>query len=244
MDRESISLDERIIFALDVPGAESARDLVKRLEGEIRFFKMGLQLFLAAGFPLVEWIVGRGHRVMLDLKFYDIPRTVELACEQLNNKNITFATVHGHRSILEAAVKGAADYSVLAVTVLTSLGKDELREMDSPIGIQKLVERRAKFARDAGCQGVVCSALEARAVRRVVGNDMFIVTPGIRPSGLMGTGDDQKRIQTPYMAIKDGADFLVMGRPISMSRRPEETVRSVKKEIARALSEKMPKTNR
>ncbi len=238
MDRQSISLDERIIFALDVPGPESAKDLVKRLEDEIRFFKVGLQLFLAAGFPLVEWIEGRGHRVMLDLKFYDIPRTVELACEQLNGKNITFATVHGHKSILEAAVKGARDYSVLAVTVLTSLGKDELREMDSPLSIEELVGKRAEFARAAGCQGVVCSALEAKAVRRVIGNDMFMVTPGIRPSGLTGANDDQKRIQTPYMAIKDGADFLVMGRPISMSKRPEETVNCVKKEIARALSEK------
>ena len=241
MDRQSISLDERIIFALDVPGQESAKDLVKRLEGEIRFFKVGLQLFLAAGFPLVEWIEERGHRVMLDLKFYDIPRTVELACEQLNGKNITFATVHGHRSILEAAVKGARDYSVLAVTVLTSLGKDELREMDSPLSMEELVSKRAEFARAAGCQGVVCSALEARAVRRVIGDDMFIVTPGIRPSGLFGADDDQKRIQTPYKAIKDGADFLVMGRPISMSKRPEETVNSVKKEIARALSEKKAK---
>ncbi len=238
MDRKSICLDERIIFALDVPGPESAKDLVKRLEGEIRFFKVGLQLFLAAGFPLVEWIEGRGHRVMLDLKFYDIPRTVELACEQLNGKKITFATVHGHKSILEAAVKGARDYSVLAVTVLTSLGRDELREMDSPLSIEELVAKRAKFARDTGCQGVVCSALEAEAVRRVIGDDMFMVTPGIRPSGLTGEDDDQKRIQTPYKAIKDGADFLVMGRPISMSKRPEETVRSVKKEIARALSEK------
>ncbi len=241
MDRQSISLDERIIFALDVPGQESAKDLVKRLEGEIRFFKVGLQLFLAAGFPLVEWIEGRGHRVMLDLKFYDIPRTVELACEQLNGKNITFATVHGHRSILEAAVKGARDYSVLAVTVLTSLGKDELREMDSPLSMEELVSKRAEYARAAGCQGVVCSALEARAVRRVIGDDMFMVTPGIRPSGLFGADDDQKRIQTPYKAIKDGADFLVMGRPISMSKRPEETVNSVKKEIARALSEKKAK---
>ncbi len=241
MDRQSISLDERIIFALDVPGQESAKDLVKRLEGEIRFFKVGLQLFLAAGFPLVEWIEGRGHRVMLDLKFYDIPRTVELACEQLNGKNITFATVHGHRSILEAAVKGARDYSVLAVTVLTSLGKDELREMDSPLSMEELVSKRAEFAKAAGCQGVVCSALEARAVRRVIGDDMFIVTPGIRPSGLFGADDDQKRIQTPYKAIKDGADFLVMGRPISMSKRPEETVNSVRKEVARALSEKKAK---
>ncbi len=241
MDRQSISLDERIIFALDVPGQESAKDLVKRLEGEIRFFKVGLQLFLAAGFPLVEWIEERGHRVMLDLKFYDIPRTVELACEQLNGKNITFATVHGHRSILEAAVKGARDYSVLAVTVLTSLGKDELREMDSPLSMEELVSKRAEFARAAGCQGVVCSALEARAVRRVIGDDMFIVTPGIRPSGLFGADDDQKRIQTPYKAIKDGADFLVMGRPISMSKRPEETVNSVRKEVARALSEKKAK---
>ncbi len=241
MDRQSISLDERIIFALDVPGAGSARDLVKRVEGDIRFFKVGLQLFLAAGFPLVEWIEGRGHRVMLDLKFYDIPRTVELACEQLNGRHITFATVHGHKSILEAAVKGARDYSVLAVTVLTSLGRDELREMDSPLSIEELVAKRAKFARDAGCQGVVCSALEAEAVRRVIGDDMFIVTPGIRPSGLTGEDDDQKRIQTPYKAIKDGADFLVMGRPISMSKRPEETVNSVKKEIARALSEKKAK---
>ncbi len=236
MKRNKIGMDERIIVALDVENGERARRLVRELEGETRFFKVGLQLFLAEGFPMVDWIAGRGHRIMLDLKFYDIPKTVELACRQLNRRNITFATVHGNNNILDAAVLGAKDYSVLAVTVLTSLGNEELKEVRSPLSMGRLVEMRAAQAKKAGCRGVVCSPLEARAVRKLVGNRMFIVTPGIRPSGLLaGLSDDQKRTETPYAAIKAGADFLVIGRPITTSKNPAESARKIKEEIQKAL---------
>jgi len=245
MDRNNIDLDHRIILALDVHDGKLAKTLVDQLKKEIHFFKVGLQLFLAEGFPIVKWITGRGCKVMLDLKFYDIPKTVELACKQLNNKNITFATVHGHKDILEASVTGARDYSILAVTVLTSLGNEELKEMDSPMNVEDLVERRALWAKKAGCQGVVCSPVEAARVRKAVGQKMFIVTPGIRPATHADPMDDQKRIQTPAKAIEAGADFLVIGRPITQSSDPLKTVLTIKSEIKDALkkSERRPSTS-
>ncbi len=235
MDRNNINLDYRIILALDVADEKSAKTLVGQLKEEIRFFKVGLQLFLAEGFPIVRWITGQGCKVMLDLKFYDIPKTVELACKQLNGKNITFATVHGHKSILEASVSGAKDYFVLAVTVLTSLGNEELREMASPMDVEDLVEKRALWAKKAGCRGIVCSPMEAARVRKAVGHEMFIVTPGIRPLNHADPMDDQKRIRTPAKAIEAGADFLVIGRPITQSPDPLNAVRTIKSEIRDAL---------
>lgn len=240
MNRNTIKLDERIILALDVADEESAKRLVQKVQGELTFFKVGLQLFLAAGFPIVEWILHKGYKVMLDLKLYDIPKTVELACKQLNDKGITFTTVHGHKSILEAATSGAKDYLVLAVTVLTSLGGEELQEMDSPLSVRELVEKRALWAKEAGCNGIVCSPLEAKMVRKSIGDDMFIVTPGIRPSSHNDPKDDQKRVQTPFEAIKAGADFLVIGRPITKSPDPLETVRAIKAEIKEALESSRP----
>ncbi len=235
MDRKTIDLDHRIILALDVPDGKSARKLVGLLQKEIRFFKIGLQLFLAEGFPMVEWIARQGCKVMLDLKFYDIPKTVELACRQLNNRNITFATAHGHKSIIKAAAAGAKDYFILAVTVLTSLGNEELKEMDSQITIEDLVERRAISAKEAGCNGIVCSPVEAARIRKAVGEKLFIVTPGIRPEHHSDPMDDQKRIQTPAKAIEAGADFLVIGRPITQSPDPLDKVKAIKSEIKAVL---------
>ena len=236
MQAKNIPVEERIIFALDVPDAEEAMNLVKQLESEIRFFKVGLQLFLAGGFSIVEWITRRGHKVMLDLKFYDIPKTVELAVRQLNGRGITFATVHGNSSIMKAASTAAEDTAVLAVTVLTSLGEEEIQELGATVSIQELVLKRAVAAEKSGCRGIVCSPREVAGVRDKVGNDLVIVTPGIRlESGSTVKDDDQIRFATPFSAITSGSDYLVIGRPVRDAERPAQAARTIKEEISRAL---------
>ena len=238
MQAKNIPLEERIIFALDVADSVQAKALVRRLESEVRFFKVGLQLFLSGGFDIVDWIMGEGHRVMLDLKFYDIPKTVELAVDQLNGRGITFATVHGNRAIMEAAAGTAKDVGILAVTVLTSLGQNEIQELGAEISIEELVMKRAEAARAAGCAGIVCSPREASAVRKKAGPEMVIVTPGIRPSETRDSApDDQVRIATPYSAITGGSDYLVIGRPLRDSPDPVTTAQAIKEEIARGLEE-------
>ncbi len=236
MQVKNIPLNERIIFALDVSTLEQAKELVRILESETAFFKVGLQLFLAAGFEIVEWLTIRGLKVMLDLKFYDIPKTVELAVDQLGGRDITFATVHGNRAIMEAAARASADVGILAVTVLTSLGQDDMEEMGTSIPIEELVIRRAVAARDAGCVGVVCSPQEVAMVRSKTGDELVLVTPGVRPENVSGPGrDDQARFATPYDAIINGSDHLVIGRPIKEAKHPLEALKAIKDEVSRAL---------
>ena len=236
MQVKNIPLEERLIFALDVAEMDQAKELVRMLEPETRFFKVGLQLFLAGGFPMVQWIVDRGLKVMLDLKFYDIPQTVELAVRQLQGRGISFATVHGNRSIMQAAARGADGLGILAVTVLTSLGQEEMEEFGARRSIEELVISRAVAARDAGCIGIVCSPKEAAGVRRKAGSELIIVTPGIRPeTGSSPDNDDQARSASPFFAVLNGSDYLVVGRPVRDSDNPAGAARAIKKEIARAL---------
>ena len=185
MQPKSIPLNERIIFALDVDSAEQAKEQVQRLESHIRFFKVGLQLFLAGWFPVVQWIAGRGHKVMLDLKFYDIPQTVKLAVERLRDKDVTFATVHGNQPIVKAAVQAAADVKILAVTVLTSFGGEDVEKFFglSRKKVEDIVLERARQAIDSGAAGIVASGMEAPRLRSELGADYLIITPGIRPAG-------------------------------------------------------------
>ncbi len=238
MQAKKIPVEERIIFALDVPGPDEARELVTMLEPEVNFFKVGLQLFLAGGFRIVDWIIGRGHRVMLDLKFYDIPKTVELAVRQLDGHGITFATVHGNRAIMEAAASAVNGLGILAVTVLTSMGEEELKELGAVVSIEELVLKRAVSAGRAGCAGVVCSPREVRAVREKTGDSLIVVTPGIRPSSKgYAMPDDQVRTATPYSAILNGSDYLVIGRPIREADDPLAAVSAMRHEIGLALEE-------
>ena len=176
--KEPVPLRDRIIVALDVPASAEARAWVERLGDQVGFFKVGLELFLGAGFGIVDWIIGRGHRVMLDLKFFDVPQTVRRAVAQLNGRGISFATVHGNRPIVEAAVEARGDLKLLAVTVLTSFGQDEAKEMGSEKPVEDLVLSRAAQAVELGCDGIVCSPLEAAMLRRRLGDDFWIVTPG------------------------------------------------------------------
>lgn len=234
-ETKDIPLDERIILALDVPSAGEARRLVEALSPGLRFFKVGLQLFLAAGFPLVEELAAAGLRVMLDLKFFDVPSTVAEAVRQVSGRGVAYTTVHGDDAIMEAAAGAARDVGVLAVTVLTSLDDADLKAMGYGLSAAELVAFRAKRAKETGCRGVVCSGREAAEVRKAVGPDMVIVTPGIRAGAV---GDDQKRTLTPADAILAGADHLVVGRPLREARNPLAAAEMMQREIASAL-EKM-----
>ena len=238
MTVKDIPLRERLIFALDVDNAGDALDFVKLLGGTIGHFKVGLQLFLAEGFPLVERILGLGHKLMLDLKFLDIPQTTGLAMREAAKRGVHMATIHAHvTSVAHAAVAEAAGTLVLGVTVMTSYGETELAELGYPGTIEDLVQARAGIALAAGCGGIVASAREAAMLRRAYGDDFVIVTPGIRPGDHLGhlAGDDQHRVMTPGRAIAAGSDYLVVGRPISRSEKPVEVAERMLEEIRETL---------
>ncbi|MBL4903661.1 MAG: orotidine-5'-phosphate decarboxylase [Desulfocapsa sp.] len=236
---KNIPLNERIIFALDVSSHDEAMKLVKKLDGDIKFFKVGLQLFLAGWFPTIEAIIARGNKVMVDLKFFDIPETVRLAVDQLKNRGITFVTVHGNDPILKAATQDKNGLKILAITVLTSFGENDMKEMGMSGSVRDLVLLRSKKALEIGCDGVVSSALEAEEIRKESGSDFLIVTPGIRPGvNVEDDGDDQKRIATAREAIINGADHVVIGRPIRNSDDPISLIRGLQREIKEGLAER------
>jgi len=234
---KDIPLNERIILALDVGNADQAKELVRKTESHINFYKIGLQLFMASWFEIVDWLSARGHKVMVDLKFFDIPETVKLAVTQLNNRGVTFATIHGNDPIIRAAVEAKGDLTLLAVTVLTSFGHEDMQAMGMTQSIEDLVYFRAKRALELGCDGVVSSGLEAKRLRDKLGSKLLIVTPGIRPgANIEESKDDQQRIITAKGAITDGADYLVVGRPISKAADPIEVISSLQEEIKQGLS--------
>ncbi len=233
---KQIPLDERIIFALDFADPGEARQWVERLDSKIKFFKVGLQLFLAGWWPVIDHIAGRGNKVMVDLKFFDIPETVRSAVEQVRHRGATFATVHGNGPIIEAAVAAKGDLGILAVTVLTSFDESDMREMGLQGTVEDLVLVRAKKALALGCDGLVSSPLEATALRRDFGARFFVVTPGVRPGLNRDVAeDDQKRIATARQAIINGADHVVVGRPIRTAPDPLGTVTIIQEEIAQGL---------
>ena len=234
---KNIPLGERIIFALDVAEPDTAITLVEQLDSQIRFFKVGLQLFLAGGWPVVERIANRGNKVMLDLKLHDIPATVRLAVGQMADRGVTLTTVHGYAPVVEAALAADSGVKILAVTVLTTMGEDELAELHFSGTVEDLVLARAKKVLSCGCQGLVCSAREARRLRRECGNDFLMVTPGIRPPD--ADANDQQRIATPGQAILDGADYLVIGRPIRDAADPQAAVAAILQEIDQTLADKV-----
>jgi len=234
---KDIPLNERIIFALDVDNARDALRFVDLLGGTIGYYKVGLQLFLAEGFALVERILERGHKLMLDLKFLDIPYTTAMAMREAAKRGVHMATVHAHvGSVIGAAVAEARETKVLGVTVLTSYDAAELTELGYPGSIQDLVQTRAHIALTAGCAGIVASAQEAAHLRRIYGDDFLIVTPGIRPAA-HAIQDDQRRVMTPADALASGADHLVVGRPISRATDPVGTTQRMLQEIAATLEE-------
>ncbi len=237
MTIKQIELQDRIIVALDVSSPELAKEMVRRCESHTRYFKVGLQLFMASYFEVVDWILDRGHKVMLDLKFFDIPETVKLAVEQVNSRGVSLATIHGNDAIISAAMEARGDLQLLAVTVLTSFGEEDLRAMGMTQSVEDLVLFRARRALELGCDGVVSSGLEAERLRRDLGDKLLIVTPGIRPGANVRDGsDDQKRIITAGRAIATGADHVVVGRPITKAEDPVRVIEEMQEDIRKRIS--------
>lgn len=224
---------ERLIVALDVPTADEAMALVETLGDSVHFYKIGLELAMSGQyFQLLDWLLERGKRVFADLKFYDIPATVAAAVRQISRTGASFLTVHGERAVAEAAAAEKGDrLKILAVTVLTSVEQADLDSVGIDVGLETLARRRAKQAIAAGCDGVIASGLEARALREDLGAGSLIVTPGIRPPS-SGRGDDQRRIVTPAEAFANGADYVVVGRPIRAAADPYEAASRIQTDIA------------
>jgi orotidine-5'-phosphate decarboxylase len=217
---KTIPPEERLIFALDVPDIEEAKRLVERLQEAVVFYKVGLELFATGrAFDLIAWLVDQGKKVFADLKLFDVPETVRSAIRQLRRHPITFTTVHGNDGILEAACREKGDLQILAVTVLTSLDQGDLADLGFQVDVHRLVLSRARRALEIGCDGVVSSGLEARALKEQLGEGLLIVTPGIRPVENR-PADDQKRVVSVEEAIRNGADYIVVGRPIRKAPDP------------------------
>ena len=228
-----MALEDRIIAALDVPDLASAERAINTLKEHISFFKIGYQLAPIGGFQLAQNLSEQGKRVFLDLKYHDIGNTVEKGVASIRKIGADFLTVHAEPDVLAGAMQGRADdprLKILAVTVLTSLNTDSLSKIGISIPIQDLVLKRAEMAAEAGADGVVASAQEARAIRARFGDDLTIVTPGIRPPG--GNANDQKRVVTPNAALEAGADFLVIGRPIIAADDPAQAVTNILRNMA------------
>ena len=230
-----IDAKDRLIFALDVPSVAEADRLLERLGGQIRFVKVGLELFTVAGPDMVNRLVARGHRVFLDLKFLDIEETVRRATARVADMGVAFLTVHANRKALIAAVQGRGDSQLrlLAVTVLTNFDSQDLRDMGIQRSVEDLVTARAALASEVGCDGVVASGEEPEAIRAKVGPDLLIVTPGVRPLG-KGT-DDHARVTTPSQTITAGADYLVVGRPIRDAADPAAAASAILAEMQAAF---------
>lgn len=220
-----------LIVALDFDSATQARALVERLGELAGFYKVGLELYAAAGMGFVRELIARGKQIFLDLKFYDIGETVKRAVAQVAQSGAAFTTVHGSRSVMRAAVEGraGAPLKLLAVTVLTSFDQDDLADLGYPCSVEELVALRVRNAMEAGLDGVVCSPLEVASVRRIAGPRAILVTPGVRSAG--AAPGDQKRVATPAEALRSGADYVVVGRQITRAPDPSAAARQILAEI-------------
>ena len=235
MNPKPIPVRERLIFALDVPDAEAARRTVNLLGDAVQFYKLGLELFMSGEyFALLDWLVARDKKVFVDLKFFDVPATVSAAVRQLQNRGVTFTTVHGNQSIMQAAGEAKGDVKVLAVTVLTSLDRGDLDDLGFDCQIEQLVLSRARRALEAGCDGVISSGLEVKMLRQFIDQRLLVVTPGIRPVENRPT-DDQKRVVSVQQAFEYGADYIVVGRPIRDAVDPRAAAEMVQGQIVSVL---------
>src|SRR5438874_6940397 len=234
MQRSVIAPCDRLIVALDLPALDAAEAMVARLGDSVTFYKIGYQLAYAGGLPLVRQLANAGKKVFVDLKLHDIGNTVARGVESVAKLGATFLTVHAYPQTMQAAVEAASGSGlrILAVTVLTSYDDGDLHAAGYRFGVSDLVEARAQQAQGLGVDGLVCSPQEASALRKIVGHQMNLVTPGIRPAGV-ATGD-QKRIMTPARAIAAGADYLVVGRPITEAADPRAAADAIQAEIKQA----------
>lgn len=233
---KDIATHDRLIFALDVPGAGAAKELVLALGDAVSFYKLGLELMTSGDyFEVMDWLQARGKKVFADLKLFDVPATVAGAVAGLRHRGAQFLTVHGNQSIMEAAAAEKGDMRILGVTVLTSLDRGDLDDLGFDCNIDELVLSRARRSLEAGCDGVISSGLEAPALRKNVSHELLVVTPGIRPVENR-PADDQKRVVDVAQAFRNGADYIVMGRPIRDAKDPRAAAEAIQQTISSTLS--------
>ena len=235
MPLSALAPKDRLIVALDLPGIEPAEAMIKRLGDSVTFYKIGYQLAYAGGLSLVRSLRAAGKKVFIDVKLHDIGNTVARGVESLSSLGATFLTVHAYPQTMQAAVEARGDSGpkILAVTVLTSYNEADVEAAGYRHTVADLVATRARQAKALGVDGIVCSPEEVAALRAIVGSEMSLVTPGIRPAG--SSSGDQKRIMTPARAIAAGADYLVVGRPVTEAADPKAAAESIQAEIAQAL---------
>ena len=235
MQPSVIAPRDRLIVPLDLPDVAAAEAMIARLGDSVTFYKIGYQLAYAGGLPLVGKLTEAGKKVFTDLKLHDIGNTVARGVESVAKLGATFLTVHAYPQTMKAAVEGRAGsgLKLLAVTVLTSYDDGDLHAAGYRLGVSDLVEARAQQAQVLGVDGIVCSPEEAASLRKIVGHQMVLVTPGIRPAG--SASGDQKRIMTPARAIAAGSDYLVVGRPILEAGDPKAAAEAIQAEIEQAL---------
>ena len=232
LPRTPIAPKERLIFALDVESVDEAKSLVTHLGDSVVFYKAGLELCMSGGyFELLQWLRDRGNKIFADLKFFDVPNTVASAVKQLRKHHPDFVTVHGNDEILRAACREKGRMKILAVTVLTSLDRGDLNSLGFQVDPQALVYSRAARALEIGCDGVISSGLEAEQLRARFGDKLLIVVPGIRPVENRET-DDQKRTVDVEDAFRNGADYIVVGRPIRNAPHPRAAAEQIQGRIA------------
>jgi orotidine-5'-phosphate decarboxylase len=230
--RPDIARIDPLIIALDFDSARDADALVAALGDSAGFYKVGMELYAAAGMDYVRSLAGRGKRIFLDMKYYDIGETVKRAVRVAAKSGATFLTVHAVGQVMRAAIEGRGDSNLklLAVTVLTSLDDADLYEMGHYCTVSELVARRVEQARELGMEGIVASPLEARAIRKLAGPDAILVTPGVRSRG--AAQGDQKRVATPAEAFRDGADYLVIGRQVTRAADPLAALSDLRRELS------------
>jgi len=227
---------ERLIMALDVSSISEAQALVEELGDAVIFYKVGMELFMAGDyFGFIEWLQARHKKVFVDLKFFDIPETVARAIKALSSKGVDLATIHGNDAMMQAAAQTKGDLKVLAVTALTSLDRGDLDDLGFHCDVKDLVVSRAKRALQIVCDGIVSSGLEVAMIREQLGQRLLVITPGIRPVDNR-VEDDQKRAVSVEQAIRNGADYIVVGRPIRDAENRKAMAEKIQAQIAAQFS--------
>ena len=235
-ETKSILNKERLIMALDVPDIPEAIAMVDQLGDSVLFYKIGLELFMSGDyFGLIRWLQDHNKKIFVDLKFFDVPATVGRAVRALSDKGVEFATIHGNDSIMAEAAKQKGALKILAVTALTSLDRGDLDDLGFACDVEQLVLSRARRALELGCDGVVSSGLEVPMLRSELDHKLMVITPGIRPVENRPS-DDQKRVVSVDQAFKNGADYIVIGRPIRDAEDPKQTADIIQEQIATAIA--------
>lgn len=230
--KKNIANKDRLIFALDVDDCKKAKNLVEELGDSVSFYKLGLELMMTDEyFNLMSWMLKKDKKIFADLKFFDIPATVGAAVRSLKNRGASFVTVHGNQAIMESAAKNKGDsLKVMAVTALTSLDRGDLDDLGFDCDVSELVLSRAKRALEAGCDGVISSGIEAPQLRKHINEKLLVITPGIRPVENKSC-EDQKRVVTVEKAFSNGADYIVIGRPIRDANNSRLAAENIQKSI-------------